>query len=85
MRLAGAYVALTSIGFVIWKETGDDAGYQVLGLLVGFLVAAMVLLVGSIMQLRRRNLDSGLLALLFMAWALISAWSVVDRLARALN
>lgn len=85
LRIAGAYVVLTSLGFAIWKTTGDDAGYQLVGLLVGFLVAAVVLLVGAIVQFCRRNSEAGVLALLFMAWAFISAWSVMDRLARAIN
>ena len=85
LRMAGAYVALTSIGFAIWKTTGDDAGHQLVGLLVGFLLAGAVLLIGSIVQFRRRKSEAGLLALLFMMWALISAWSVMDRLGRAIN
>ena len=85
LRIVGAYVVLTSIGFAIWKTTGDDAGYQVVGLLVGFLVAGVVMLVGAIVGFCRRNWEAGLVALLFMAWALISAWSVMDRLARAIN
>ena len=73
LRVAGTYVVLTSIGFAIWKTTGDDAGYQLVGLLLGFLVAAVVLLVGAIMEFCRRNSEAGVLALVFMAWAFISA------------
>jgi len=83
LPIAGTYVVLTSIGFAIWKMIGDDAGYQLVGLLIGFLVAGVVLLIGAVIEFCRRNSEAGVLALVFMAWALISAWSVLVRLARA--
>jgi len=83
LRIAGTYVVLTSIGFAIWKTTGDDAGSQLVGLLIGFLVAGFVLLIGAFIEFCRRNSEAGVLALVFMAWALISAWFVLARLARA--
>jgi len=85
LRLGGIYVVLTSIGFTIWKTTGDDAGYQLVALFVGFVLAAIVLAVGAIVAFCRRHAEVGMLALLFVAWALISGWSVLSRLAIAEN
>jgi len=79
LRVASIYVALTSLGFMIWKSTGDDAGTQ----LVGFVLAALVLVVGAIVAFCHRNVEAGVLALIFVTWALVSAWSVLSRLARA--
>src|SRR5688572_15642685 len=64
LRIAAAYVALASVGFGIWKTTGDDAGYQLVGLLVGFVVAAIILLAGAIVQFCHRKFEVGLAALI---------------------
>ena len=85
LRIAGAYVVLTSIGFAIWKTTGADAGVELVALLAGFVIAAIVLLVGGIVEFCRRDSRAGALALVFVVLALISAWSVLSRLARAEN
>ena len=61
LRSTAAYVALTSIGFAIWKTMGDDAGYQLVGLLWGFLLAAVLLLVGAIVGFCRGASEAGMM------------------------
>ena len=82
-RIVAGYVVVTSIGFGVWRTMRVDAGPEIVGLLVGFVLAAIMLLFEVLLQVLRRDWSATLLALIFMLWSLFSAWTVLNRLARA--
>jgi hypothetical protein len=83
LRITETFVVIAGIAFWAHRAMRADAGYELLALMVGLLIAVLILLVGGIVQFRRRKTDSGGIALMFLFAAVWLGWAVLSRAARA--